>query len=238
MKAKGWRTVLGLMIILFCASSAAAAADQKDGKENPLNMDYAAQQEKHFGPVEPMTEAEKAEAAKGFKYDPALSEDELEKALEEKGVLAPEQTSAEAGEEEASKEEGLRIELVWEENVDFDLWIENQDGRLAGPQTYTDTGPGLEVYRPSEDSSSEGDRLYYAAVYMNPPSEEAKQQNSAKAEVRIAFPGKPVTKIAATLDYEEAKDFWVACSIDPVSGTIRELNRFSSSVSEALEEES
>lgn len=195
------------------------------------NIEKLALQDEQFSPPA-LDEPAAAVSLEGFKYDPTLTDDKLQTLLEKED---PPSGRFGKSVETAAESNEATIQLIWQDKADLDLWIENQEGRLAGPQETAENGPGSETYRPSLDSSADEDRMYYVAVYMNPPAEESDHAGKASAELRILFPGVPAHTMKVDLDYDGGQDFWVACSLNPANGKIETIERFAGSISEALE---
>lgn len=136
-------------------------------------------------------------------------------------LVSPLEIEKENGEGELPAIHGdLKVVLKWEDPVDVDLRVWNQEGEKIRITEEADRGPASEsfVVRSEDQGSVE---KYFVAVALI-----GARGSKARVTILISVPGKPDIQRAANLIYDGTHQMWIVASIDGKSLDVNEINAF------------
>ncbi len=122
----------------------------------------------------------------------------------------------------------MTILMSWQEPVNVDLWVANQEGFGRSSTLDCEKGPCFEMFRPWDLSQMEEDKKFYvAANYFD------NDRKKTRVTISLSIPGRFKRSFSAVLDEEVDHGFWIAFSVD-AAGNVEEINKFDSSISNYL----
>lgn len=136
-------------------------------------------------------------------------------------LVSPLEIEKENGEGELKAIYGdLKVVLKWEDPVDVDLQVWNQEGEKIRITEEADRGPASESFIVRSEDQGSVEKYFVAVALIGA------RGSKARVTIVISIPGKPDIQRAANLIYDGTHQMWIVASIDGKSLDINEINAF------------
>ncbi len=136
-------------------------------------------------------------------------------------LVSPLEIEKENGEGELKAIYGdLKVVLKWEDPVDVDLQVWNQEGEKIRITEEADRGPASESFIVRSEDQGSVEKYFVAVALIGA------RGSKARVTIVISIPGKPDIQRVANLIYDGTHQMWIVASIDGKSLDINEINAF------------